>query len=204
MYRLKCQQREIGKSRRSHFCSFWPRNCKNVNSKHSEAKSYAELVINWYKRRRKYGTENIQKFCKCISALSFSDVIRLDNVSQAFCNFYNLICLFYDLCFPILKVKINNTNNKLLWLTKGFKKCCKTTRLLKMQNIKYYRIGCIIDWMSWNMPQWCFTCASVCDKSVQPLIWSNPPVHGLFNTRNMYPKTYAPLLELIGYFCDSL
>lgn len=116
-------------------------------SDHETAQSI-EIKVNkpsaystWFENRRDYSKNNIQKFCDCIAAMSIAQVydcnFSLTNgslyLSYAFIYFYDLLCLFYYLCFPILRVKINNRPVKIKWLTKGIKKSCKTKRLLYLK-----------------------------------------------------------------------
>ncbi|KAI5640836.1 reverse transcriptase (RNA-dependent DNA polymerase) domain-containing protein [Phthorimaea operculella] len=87
----------------------------------------------WFEQKRDYSQENLNKYCKCISALSFSDVMASEETSTAFHHFYDLLCLFHDLCFPEIKVKINNRPRALKWLTRGLKISLKTKRSLYFQ-----------------------------------------------------------------------
>lgn len=84
----------------------------------------------WYEYRRDYNKDNLKKFTDCISAISFSDVLSSNNVKEAFKLFYEYILLFHKLCFPTIKVKINNRQSNLKWLSKGLKKSCRTKRKL--------------------------------------------------------------------------
>lgn len=87
----------------------------------------------WFEYQRDYNNQNIKKFCDSISALSFSDILSSSNTIDAFNNFYELICLFYELCFPVIKIKINNRPKNLNWVTKGIKRSIKTKRFLYTQ-----------------------------------------------------------------------
>lgn len=78
--------------------------------------------ITWFENRRDYSKENFEKFVNCISALSFSEVLASNNTEEAFDIFYATLCMFFDLCFPIIRVKINNKLKRLRWITKGLKK----------------------------------------------------------------------------------
>lgn len=75
----------------------------------------------WFEQRRALDRDNVNKFVECISALSFSEVYQTDDTDIAFNNFHDLLTLFYNLCFPILKVKITKKSIKNLWMTKGIK-----------------------------------------------------------------------------------
>lgn len=83
-----------------------------------------KVYTSWFEYKRDYCNVNIRKFHSCIAALSFSEVIGEVSTETAFRNFYDLLCLFYKLCFPIIKVKINNRQNQAKWLTLGIRNSC--------------------------------------------------------------------------------
>jgi exonuclease III len=84
----------------------------------------------WFEFRRDYAVENVEKFLKCIAALSFSDVLQCTDAVKAFEYFYEMVCLLYNLCFPNIRVKMNNRPSKIKWLTKGLKVSCRNKRKL--------------------------------------------------------------------------
>lgn len=93
--------------------------------------------------KKSYSYENITKFKECLSNLSWLDVYNENDLNTAFENFHNILCLFYELCFPTIKVKVSNTNlKKQSWITKGLKICCKTKRFLRQC---YYKRKTSID-----------------------------------------------------------
>lgn len=113
----------------------------------------------WFEYKKDYSDENLQKFTECISALSFSEVLNSHNVAEAFDNFYDILTLFYNLCFPTIKVKVNSRLSKLKWLSKGLKKSCRVKRKLylafcttprsnpalkKELHTKYKKYNCIL------------------------------------------------------------
>lgn len=69
----------------------------------------------------------------CISALSFSEIYKMNDVNAAFNSFYEIFILFYNLCFPKIKVKTTKKDLKPRWITQGLKKSSKTKRNLFMK-----------------------------------------------------------------------
>lgn len=86
--------------------------------------------ISWFEYKRDFNKVNIQKFCECISSLSFADVYNSEQLDVAFNEFHDIFCLIYNLCFPTIRVKRNNRPTNTKWLTKGLKKAIKTKRKL--------------------------------------------------------------------------
>jgi hypothetical protein len=60
----------------------------------------------WYIRNRDFCTENVMKFRDAIASLSFSEIYTLNDTNEAYKSFYNTLYMFYDLCFPYIKIKI--------------------------------------------------------------------------------------------------
>ncbi|KAL0861481.1 hypothetical protein ABMA27_009011 [Loxostege sticticalis] len=85
---------------------------------------------NWFEYRRDYCKENIDRFCECISSLSFSEVYEEHDCNKSFEIFHDLFKLFYDLCFPMIRVRVGKKAQKNKWITKGLKTCCAKKRLL--------------------------------------------------------------------------
>lgn len=92
----------------------------------------------WFEFKRDFSMQNINKFVTCISALSFSEVYKQDKVEACFDTFHDTYKLFFDLCFPVIKVKMTNSGLKGRWLTKGIKKSSIIKRRLY---IKYKFTG---------------------------------------------------------------
>lgn len=86
--------------------------------------------------KRDYSIENIMKFKNCMHQLSFNEVLMESNMDKAFEAFHDILLLFYNLCFPKVKMKIYNNVSRKKWLTAGLRKSCKTKRMLR---IKYYK-----------------------------------------------------------------
>lgn len=99
-----------------------------------------EKMINsnsyFYIFKRDYCEDNIKKFRECIGSLSFSEVYEQKNINDAYNCFFNLVKLFYLLCFPQIRIKINTTfrNN---WISKGIRISSKTKRLLRFKWYKH-------------------------------------------------------------------
>lgn len=86
--------------------------------------------------KRDYSDEYIHKFKDCLANLPWSDIYAENDFNHAFDKFYELLQLLYKLCFPKIRIKINNTTTKKQrWISKGLKISCKTKRLLRY---KYY------------------------------------------------------------------
>lgn len=98
-------------------------------------------ITHWFKLRRDYSEENLIKFLNCIKKLSFADCYSTDDPNIAFNNFFDVFKMFYDLSFPIIKIKIP-VYKKPKWLSKGIRLCSKKKRSLLWKyrlssNIKY-------------------------------------------------------------------
>lgn len=89
-----------------------------------------------YRYKRDYSMENIIKFKSCLNKLSFNEVFMESRLNEAFDIFHSTLLLFYNLCFPKIKVKTLNNQNKKKWVTTGLKNSCKTKRKLR---IGYYK-----------------------------------------------------------------
>lgn len=89
----------------------------------------------WNEVIRDYSDYNLNKFKECISALSFSEVTEEMDTDTAFDKFHELVLLFYNLCFPLLKIQRKQKPIMNRWLTKGLRKCCSTKR--KLHKIAY-------------------------------------------------------------------
>lgn len=81
----------------------------------------------WYSFKRDYSFENMVKFRECLSNLKFSDSKTGTNCNEAFNAFYDTFKLFYQLCFPKVRVK-NFAKEKPRWLSRGIRLCCKKKR----------------------------------------------------------------------------
>lgn len=83
----------------------------------------------WFIERRDFNEDNLKKIAEHISQLSFNEVYLSQDANEAFDNFHNLFKLFYDLCFPIIKVKVT-ASKKPKWISNGIKCCSKRKREL--------------------------------------------------------------------------
>lgn len=83
----------------------------------------------WYTYRRDYSLENLQKFKECLDNLSFNDVYEEKDADKAFDIYFNTFKLFYDLCFPLRRIKMY-TSKKIKWVSKGIRACSKRKREL--------------------------------------------------------------------------
>lgn len=88
----------------------------------------------WFEYKRDYSADNIKNFCSCISSFSFSEALESQHLQEAFSYFYETFLLFYELCFPIIKVKTSNRPAKLRWMTKGIRESCKNKRQLYLKS----------------------------------------------------------------------
>jgi hypothetical protein len=83
----------------------------------------------WYIFRRDFSLDNIRKFANSIESLSFLEVYETDNPDDAFNIFHDLFTLFYNMCFPKIKLKISSMS-KPKWISKGIKTCSNKRRHL--------------------------------------------------------------------------
>lgn len=101
-----------------------------MSEKNDQPKAYTIL-------RNDYCCENIKKFKEYLGSIAWSGIYLESNINNAFLEFHDLLCLFYNLCFPKIKMKIkfNRTNkNKLSWISKGIKKNSNTRYINKSKN----------------------------------------------------------------------
>lgn len=84
-------------------------------------------LSHWFIHKRDYSDENITKFRECLQNLTFYDVFICSDPNNAFNEFHDLYKLFYDLCFPINKIKVSLIKRP-KWITTGLKKCSKRKR----------------------------------------------------------------------------
>lgn len=111
-------------------------------------KHKSQIPLTWFEKKRDYSQENILKFLNCLSSLSFSDVLAENDTNLAYNKFHDILNLFYNLCFPIINVKMNNKPLKRKWITKGLKRSCIIKRRMytnylysssnKKENYKLY------------------------------------------------------------------
>lgn len=85
----------------------------------------------WYVFRRDYSPEHILKFLECISSLSWAEVYEQVDVNNAFNLFHDTLILFFNLCFPMKKIKVNKKIKKQSWITKGLRLSFNTKRKLR-------------------------------------------------------------------------
>lgn len=93
-------------------------------------KSFCTLNY-WYKFQRDYSDENINKFRECLGAISFNEIWNQSDIDAhtAFEKFHEIFELFYNLCFPYVKIKMS-CDRKPKWISKGIKLCSKNKRNL--------------------------------------------------------------------------
>lgn len=83
----------------------------------------------WYRKRQDLCQENRTQFLDYIKNLSFSESFRATTVNEAFNAFHEMFKMLYELCFPIIRVKLL-THGKPKWISKGIKLCSKNNRKL--------------------------------------------------------------------------
>ncbi|XP_026746050.1 uncharacterized protein LOC113507390 [Trichoplusia ni] len=83
----------------------------------------------WFCIRRDYSKENVIKFVNCLKNMCFSEVYEENDPIVAFNKFYDDFKLFYDLCFPDIKLKIS-TKKRPKWMSRGIQVCSKRKREL--------------------------------------------------------------------------
>lgn len=57
--------------------------------------------------KRDNSLDNTRKFREYFQNLSWADIYMESYANTAFSAFHELICLFYSLCFPKVRIKIN-------------------------------------------------------------------------------------------------
>lgn len=97
-------------------------------------KQKKEVPKTTFTYKKCYSLENINKFKGYMGSLSFSNVFSKNELNAAFDEFYDLLLLFYNLCFPKIRIK-NNTSTKPKWMSNGLKKSSVTKKSLRF---KYY------------------------------------------------------------------
>lgn len=98
-----------------------------------------ENMTHWFEYKRDFSAENRQKFINCISALTFSELYSLTDTNRTFNIFHDTIILFFNLCFPFIKIKITQIK-KQKWLTKGLKTSSIQKRRLYLK-YKFSRVN---------------------------------------------------------------
>lgn len=90
-------------------------------------------ISRWYYTfKRDYGGDNVLKFLECLNNLSWAECYLESDLNIAFNKFHELVCLFYNLCFPKIRIKIDTLKNtKRRWITRGLKISCRTKRKLR-------------------------------------------------------------------------
>lgn len=106
-----------------------PIDCKNGKLKH------------YFVKRRDFSPENLMKLKDCLQSLSWADIYNESDVNRAFNSFHELLILFYNLCVPIIRVKVTLKKKANLWVTKGIRVACKTKRSLRFAYYKNQNIN---------------------------------------------------------------
>lgn len=85
-----------------------------------------------YTLKRDYCQANLTEFFNSLHNHGFSEVYLIDNPEEAFSRFFDLFVHFYDLCFPLRKVKITLRKNP-NWISKGIRLSSKHKREMLWQ-----------------------------------------------------------------------
>lgn len=104
----------------------------------------------FYIYKRDFNLNNIQKFRECLQNVSWSETYAENDIDVAFSYFHELLCLFYNLCFPKIKVKVNTNQKKQNWISKGLKRSCQTKRSLRFQYYRNKNIGIKTKYMQYK------------------------------------------------------
>lgn len=100
-------------------------------------KNKSPIIQNYFICKRDYSLDNIRKFKEYLKSLSFKvndeNILEWDTV---FTQFHGWFCLLYGLCFPEVKIKVNNKSHT-KWISKGLRISCKTKRLLRFRYYKH-------------------------------------------------------------------
>lgn len=87
------------------------------------------ILKSWYIFRRDYSFDNLDKFNNYLKSLHFEDVYTNNNANDAYNNFLDSFKMLYDLCFPIIKIKIPAIK-RARWITRGIRVCSRRKREL--------------------------------------------------------------------------
>lgn len=93
----------------------------------------------WTEYKRDFCCENKQKFLNHIKSLTFNEVLQENDTNKSFNLFHDIFKLFFDLCFPIIKIQCNTKCKKIEWITKGLKNSCTNKRILYYSYIKSHK-----------------------------------------------------------------
>lgn len=104
-----------------------------VDNKLDKKCSFKKSPQTWFESRRDMCKDNVRKFLSYLSSVSFNDVFQENDADKAFDLFHNFYTLLFNLCFPIIKVKVVKKPLKNRWLTKGIKRCCVKKRQLYLK-----------------------------------------------------------------------
>lgn len=87
-------------------------------------------IQHWFELKRDFSMDNRRKFGEGINALTFNDVLQCKDTNLAFNLFHDTLTLLFDLCFPIIKIKLCNRTKQSKWITKGLRRSCAKKRAL--------------------------------------------------------------------------
>lgn len=76
---------------------------------------------------RSYSVKKINEFCNKLSNETWQSVLTVDNVNKSFSHFLNIITVFHESCFKVVK-KISSKDNG--WITNGLRTSAQNFKLL--------------------------------------------------------------------------
>jgi hypothetical protein len=100
-----------------------------------------------YVKKRDFSHELVEKFCHTLACLSWNEVYSEPDANIAFNNFYDVYTMFFNLWFPVCKVKVTKTRHCNKWMTKGLRNALKTKRYLRY---RYYEDKTIENKLKYN------------------------------------------------------
>lgn len=83
----------------------------------------------WKTQKQDITAENLKKFKKYLSCLSFMQVYNANDANEAYDLFAEDFLMLYNLCFPTKTVTIK-TNTRTKWISRGIKICSRKQRKL--------------------------------------------------------------------------
>ena len=102
--------------------------CKYIAEKEDTNKEFI------YKRR--FSDQSIRTFKVRLRDINWSKVRQCRNANEAYINFFNIVDLLYDECFPVAKIRLKQKKHFTPWITKGIKKSSKRKQKLYEKFLK--------------------------------------------------------------------
>lgn len=153
------------------------------------------LLTHYFVKKRDFNPEYINKFCECLQSLSWSDIYMESDANKAFNAFHEVYTLFYNLCFPVRKIRIKPNRKNKTWVTKGIRLACKRKRKLRFSYYKNRNVHAKSDYRNYTkILKKCMTDAQKISNKQNILTSNNicraswDLIRGKNNQKNKYVK----------------